>query len=51
MEGIINKKSLEIYSPNPDLSVLKVADFPNVLKPTYFSGLSVQMEGMEIIEL
>lgn len=51
MEGIIYEMSLEIHSPSPDLTVLKIADFPNVLKLMYFSGLPVQMEWMEIIEL
>lgn len=43
-EGIIYEMSSEINSPNPNLTVLKIADFPNVLKLIYFSGLSVQIE-------
>jgi len=44
VEGIIYKMSLEIQSRSPEWTVLKIADFPNVLKLMYFSGLSVQME-------
>lgn len=43
-EGIICSASSEIHSPNPELTELKTADFPNVLKLAYFSCLSPQME-------